>query len=183
MKKHLFTNKLQALQAARPVWCCEQCRTKHDAPLLAQCKYCKKPTKQMQSIPGQKRNKNCPNCARPGLVNKRIAPLVCVSCGAQEFMYFHSTGEYTYFAKLAMLFDHGKIKDLKLQVKFPILIKGDAKPICTYIADFAYTDVETGERRVLDYKGNKEAVTAEFKLKKKLVERFFPGTTIQVVFP
>src|SRR5210317_2356603 len=120
-----FRSKLDGFRAAQPVWCCTACRTKHDAPLLAQCGHCKKTTKAMQSVPGRKRNTQCPNCAQPKLKNRRIEPLLCSGCGKQEFLYFHSTSEFKVFAELAMLQDHGKIEDLQTQVKFPIVYKGD----------------------------------------------------------
>jgi len=179
-----FTSKLSAMQASVPVFACTSCREKHDAPKHARCTGCNHTTKATVRIPGQKTNKNCPNCARPLLKNEHIKPFACRRCGGNEFDYFHSTGEYNLFAQLAMLNDNGKITNLRRQVPFPIKIKGDPKPITTYMADFVFDEQQQGgevKRRVIDYKGNEVGVDSLFKLKKKLVERFYPGVTIEVL--
>lgn len=58
----------------------------------------------------------------------------------------------------------GEIRDLRLQVRFPIVINGIK--VCTYIADFEYVEVASGERVVADVKGWR---TDLYKLKKKLM--------------
>lgn len=57
----------------------------------------------------------------------------------------------------------GEIFKLKLQVNFPILVKG--VKVCTYKADFVYFN-KAGQRIVEDAKGMKTPV---YKLKKKLL--------------
>ena len=184
--QHRFTSKQDAIERCRPVWCCMSCRMKHDAPMLAQCTGCGASTAAIKSTPGIKRNTYCPDCHQPKLKNKHVKPLACMKCHSAEFQYFHSTTEFNVFAELAMLQDHGKIKDLKTQVSFPIVYKGDKKPICTYIADMTFTKINadgTETEHVFDVKGHKSTIDAVFKLKKKLVEKHYPGVIIEIIIP
>jgi ribosomal protein S27AE len=133
---------------------------------------------------GRKINKTCPNCARPSLKNEHAKPFRCHSCSKTEFDYFHSTGEFKFFAQLALLNDRGKIKNLRRQVPFPVKIEGDDKPLTTYVADFVYDEPQQDGgfvRKIIDFKGDKAAIDQLFKLKKRLVERFYPGVVIDVV--
>lgn len=174
-----FRSKLEAAQTKVPVYACDRCRCKHDAPLTARCKYCNHMTK-------PSKGSACPNCARPGLENHYSKPFACQKCGHNEFQFFHSTGEFNYFAQLALMMDQGIITELRRQVPFVIKLKGKP-PICTYVADFVVRDRqpdgEPGPQRVIDYKPHKDAIDGVFKLKKKLVEQFYPGVTIEVVTP
>jgi hypothetical protein len=70
----------------------------------------------------------------------------------------------------------GEIRDLELQPRFPIVING--KKVCTYIADFAYRDGQSGNKHVEDSKGYR---TDLYRLKKKLVEAHFPHIVIEEV--
>ena len=90
---------------------------------------------------------------------------------------FDSIKEANRYAELNMLQRGGVIKDLELQKKF-ILIpaqKKDGKVVereCSYIADFVYTDVKSGERIVEDVKGYRDpssAAYAKFVIKRKLM--------------
>lgn len=56
-----------------------------------------------------------------------------------------------------------EVTDLKLQVKFPIVING--QKVCTYIADFTY--FRSGEYVVEDSKGFLNSI---YRLKKKLMK-------------
>ena len=56
-----------------------------------------------------------------------------------------------------------EVTDLKLQVKFPIIING--QKVCTYIADFTY--FRGGEYVVEDSKG---FVNSYYKIKRKLMK-------------
>lgn len=76
---------------------------------------------------------------------------------------FHSLKEGARYRELKLLQSAGKIKDLKLQVKFDIKIH--CTKVCTYIADFTY--LENGKYIVEDVKGMRTAV---FNLKKKLLK-------------
>lgn len=59
----------------------------------------------------------------------------------------------------------GLIRELDLQPRFPIVIKG--QHVFTYVADFRYRDEETGEIVIEDVKGY---TTPIYNLKKKCVE-------------
>lgn len=78
---------------------------------------------------------------------------------------FASQREAQRFSDLKMLERAGIIADLKTQVPFDCRING--QKICTYKADFSYTQTETGQRVIEDSKGYPTPV---YRLKKKLVE-------------
>ena len=79
---------------------------------------------------------------------------------------FDSIKERNHFIYLKQLEEKGEIWNLRLQVKFPILI--DSRRICSYIADFVYED-ENG-KHVVDVKSPITSKNPTFRLKKKLVE-------------
>lgn len=79
---------------------------------------------------------------------------------------FDSIKERNHFIYLKQLEEKGEIWNLRLQVKFPVLI--DSRRICSYIADFAYED-ENG-KHVVDVKSSITSKNPTFRLKKKLVE-------------
>ncbi len=84
---------------------------------------------------------------------------------------FDSKKEARRYSELKLLEKAGHIRNLELQPKYRCEI--DGKLICTYKADFRYF---TDERKVVeDVKGMKTPI---YRLKKKLVEALFPGTTI-----
>ena len=95
---------------------------------------------------------------------------------------FDSKKEARRFTELRFLEQCGKISNLKRQVKY-ILIPAQREPDtvgkrggvikgkllereCSYIADFVYTDNETGEEVVEDAKGMR---TPEYVIKRKLM--------------
>lgn len=95
---------------------------------------------------------------------------------------FDSQREATRFKELNFLLNDGIISDLRRQVKY-VLIPAQREPAtvgarggikqgkliekeCSYIADFVYTVVETGEEIVEDTKGFK---TKDYILKRKLM--------------
>lgn len=95
---------------------------------------------------------------------------------------FDSRKEYLRWVELNMMQRAGEITNLERQVKF-VLIPAQREPDtvgpkggkrkgkviekeCSYIADFRYTDVWTGETVVEDAKGMKTEV---YKIKKKLM--------------
>lgn len=101
---------------------------------------------------------------------------------------FDSIKEANRYAELNMLQRGGVIKDLELQKKF-ILIpsqKIDGKVVereCSYIADFVYTDVKSGERIVEDVKGYRDpssAAYAKFVIKRKLMLKEYGIKIIEV---
>ena len=81
---------------------------------------------------------------------------------------FHSKKEMARYCQLKIMLQTGLIKDLRLQIKYPVYISG--KKMFTYIADFVYVSTDTGETIVEDVKGYRTDV---YKLKKKIVEAVF----------
>ena len=91
---------------------------------------------------------------------------------AVDGIIFASKKEAARYGELKLLERAGIIKDLTLQPRYPIVFEG--KLICTYIADFSYTDLS--KRFVVeDVKGMK---TPAYRLKKKLVEARYPHIRI-----
>jgi hypothetical protein len=96
----------------------------------------------------------------------------CPSCGYTEPIFFASKREALRYRELCLARDAGLISDIELQPRF------DMPPGIAYVADFAYTDKQTGRRVVLDAKGVKTDV---FKLKMKLLSFYFPDVEISLV--
>lgn len=92
---------------------------------------------------------------------------------------FDSQKERNYYIKLKLLEDAGKIKDLKLQVKFELQpkFKSGNKTIqaISYIADFTYLD-EENKLHIVDTKGVRTDV---YKIKKKMMQ--YKGLEIEEV--
>lgn len=81
---------------------------------------------------------------------------------------FDSKAEYERWCDLKLLQLGGKIFNLRRQVAYPIEINGIH--VCVWIADYVYTDFETGREISEDLKG---MATDVFKLKRKLVEAYY----------
>lgn len=96
---------------------------------------------------------------------------------------FASKAEARRYQELKMLEKEGKVRNLTLQPKYPLVFTPgagrDAVKVGDYIADFWYMAVDRGvERAVIeDVKGMKTPV---YRLKKKLVEAIY-GVTITEV--
>jgi hypothetical protein len=75
--------------------------------------------------------------------------VMCYSDGIR----FSSKKEMYRYNELQLLVKAGEIGDLKLQVKYPLVVNG--VQICNYIADFTYTDFRTMHTVVEDVKGKK----------------------------
>lgn len=86
---------------------------------------------------------------------------------------FASKSEATRYAELKLLERAGKIRNLALQPKFPLVVNGIE--VAQYWADFKY--FEGNETVVEDRKGFETDV---FKLKRKLFEAIYPGITFKV---
>lgn len=82
---------------------------------------------------------------------------------------FDSIKERNFFIYLKQLEEKGTIRDLKLQVKFPVVV--NKKRICSYVSDFTYYD-EFGYH-VVDVKSPITSKNPVFRLKKKLVEALY----------
>lgn len=82
---------------------------------------------------------------------------------------FDSKKEARRYGELKLLLRAGKIKNLELQPKFELIptIRTEAETLrkVSYIADFKYTDLESGKVIVEDVKGFKTSV---YLLKKRL---------------
>lgn len=81
-------------------------------------------------------------------------------------MTYDSKKEARRHRELLLLERANKITNLERQVKFELIPKQDGERACTYVADFVYTNVDTGERVVEDTKGFKTEV---YRIKKKLM--------------
>lgn len=83
---------------------------------------------------------------------------------------FDSQKERNYYIKLKLLEEKGKIKDLKLQVKYELQPKfqigNKIYQKITYKADFSYISIDDNKLHVVDVKGFK---TKEYLLKKKIL--------------
>lgn len=92
---------------------------------------------------------------------------------------FDSQKERNYYIKLKLLEDKGKIKDLKLQVKYELQpkFKSGNKNIqaISYIADFTYLD-EENKLHIVDTKGVRTDV---YRIKKKMMQ--YKGLEIEEV--
>lgn len=107
-----------------------------------------------------------------------------------------SQKEATRWCELKLLERAGKISDLQRQVEFELIpcqyetydkyskrgeLLGEglrvAERRCVYVADFVYTDNETGQRVVEDTKGMR---TKEYVIKRKLM-RYMHGIAIKEV--
>ena len=88
---------------------------------------------------------------------------------------FDSKKEARRYQALLLLQRAGEISDLELQPKFELVkgvkFSGDAraKPAVRYFADFAYTDVLTGERIVGDVKSPVTKEKPYYKMKRHLM--------------
>ena len=69
----------------------------------------------------------------------------------------------------------GSISGLEIQPAFDFKIDGDT--IFVYVADFRYTWIESGEKRIEDAKGVRTDV---YRLKKKLIEKQHRVTILEV---
>lgn len=88
---------------------------------------------------------------------------------------FDSKKESRRYRELKLLERAGEIENLEIQPKFS-LVKGvkfssdkRAKPDLRYFADFAYTDMETGERVVEDVKSVATKESAVYKMKRHMM--------------
>lgn len=84
---------------------------------------------------------------------------------------FDSAAEARRWSELRLLERAGQIRGLERQVDFPCVV--NERLVCIYRADFVY--FEGPARVVEDVKGHR---TAEYRLKKKLVETVYPGVRI-----
>lgn len=81
---------------------------------------------------------------------------------------FHSKRERNRYQDLKILELAGEIRNLELQVRFPLEVNGHR--VCTYVGDFKFFDCRKGGLVVEDVKGSRKgAAYAMFRLKSKLM--------------
>ena len=90
---------------------------------------------------------------------------------------FDSKRESQRYTELKMLMTSGKIQSLYLQPSWDLCVGESMQKIGRYVADFSYTDSETGKIVVEDVKGVK---TPLYRWKKKHVEMQY-GIEIQEI--
>lgn len=100
-------------------------------------------------------------------------PAACRKCGRMDYESFKSIGEAKWWVKLLHRVEAGAIRDLRRQIQIPLLTvhHRTGKPVAwaDYYADFAWTDVATGERVIAECKPG-GSLTYESQLKLRCVE-------------
>lgn len=86
---------------------------------------------------------------------------------------FDSKKEHSVWLKLKKQQEMGLIKNLKRQVPFVLIEKSKWGRERKYIADFVYTDCETGELVVADCKSDATESDAVFSLKSRLFAEIY----------
>lgn len=88
--------------------------------------------------------------------SKPMPPPACLGCHRMDFDFFRSKGEAKYWAKLQQRQRAGLIEELEREVRIPLLTVDHrtGKPVewATYVADFRYRDLESGDRKVEEFK-------------------------------
>ena len=94
--------------------------------------------------------------------------------------WFSSKREARRYTELLLLESAGEIRDIELQPTYPLLSPtpdGSLVSIATYVADFRYVDIPTGETVVEDVKGVRTQV---YKLKKRWVKTQYGLDIVEV---
>lgn len=91
---------------------------------------------------------------------------------------FASKREGSRYAELKLLERIGEIVELECQPRYPLTLNG--VKLATYVADFRYRDVASGEIVVEDVK-SKPTITDVYRLKKKLMLALH-GISLKEVF-
>jgi hypothetical protein len=89
---------------------------------------------------------------------------------------FDSKAESRRYLQLRQLEDDGRISQLKLQPRFPLVVNG--QKIADYVADFSFVD-ENGKATVEDVKSG-PTKTASYRLKRKLVKALYGIEIVEV---
>ena len=97
--------------------------------------------------------------------------------GARRSGGYDSTKEHRRACELQLMQRAGLISVLREQVRFELIPAQQGERSCSYIADFVYTDVATGQTVVEDTKGVR---TKEYIIKRKLM-LFIHGIRIKEV--
>lgn len=92
-------------------------------------------------------------------------------CGSDAVIKFDSKREAARYDELRIIQSTGKIRDLRLQPKYPLVVNGHK--IGTYSADFIYShDDNSGRVTVEDVKSSPTKTTV-YRLKKRMVEALY----------
>ena len=94
--------------------------------------------------------------------------------------WFASKREARRYTELLLLESAGEIRDIELQPTYPLLTPtpdGALISTATYIADFRYRDIPTGETVIEDVKGVRTQV---YKLKKHWVEAQYAIKIVEI---
>lgn len=84
---------------------------------------------------------------------------------------FDSEKEAKRYGQLKMMQKAGMIAFLKLQEKYDLVV--NENKVCSYIADFVYTDAKTGQEVVEDVKSEMTRKLPLYRMKKKLMKQVF----------
>lgn len=84
---------------------------------------------------------------------------------------FDSKKEAERWKMLQFLESQGKIRDLKRQVRYTLMVYG--KKICSYVADFVYEDRSVDGRVVEDVKSDHTRRLPVYRIKKKLMKALY----------
>ena len=79
---------------------------------------------------------------------------------------FHSKREAARYGELKLLERAGRIRTLRLQPRFPLIVEG--MMICTYVADFQYNE-KVGEKWNFVVEDVKGIRTSTYKIKRALL--------------
>lgn len=93
----------------------------------------------------------------------------------EDGITFRSKAEHRRYQVLKLRIAAGEIADLEIQPRYPLIVNG--LKITTYVADYRYRDLRTGELVVEDVKG---AVTLLYTMKRKLMKAIH-GIDVQEV--
>lgn len=91
---------------------------------------------------------------------------------------FDSKMEAEYHKLLLMRERAGEIMTLQLQPKYTLQEKQPGMRAITYVADFVFIEIATGQRVVVDVKG---AITQAFAMKRKMFLARYPDLRLMVV--
>lgn len=117
----------------------------------------------------------CRGCGSQAL--EKGQPKQCFACGRMDFIRFSSRAEARRYGELQLLVKAGQVKDLKLQTRWPLVVR--LTVIGHYVSDFDYIDAGNGHKKVVeDTKGG--AVTDLFEWKKKHFEAQY-GITLTII--
>lgn len=91
---------------------------------------------------------------------------------------FSSKKEARRYGELRLLQQAGHISDLDTQPKFPLRVNGQL--VCTYIADFGYTNLKTGLRVTEDVKSAITRKNPVYRIKVKLLHALEGVSVVEV---